>query len=425
MFSTLRFAVFLPGLAPMLVAATAFQVTIDPAPVERAAQVVSIALPQALAAGAVLRDDRGQIVPLQAEADLTARFIVARQAANQALTFTLEAGRLPDQGNVQVMEEPSPARPGNTPGIASATAPSRIQAKSGRLRVSVGGRPILYYQMDRDAVPREDIDQQWRRAGFLHPVLTPAGFPVTEGFSPDFAPREPVHPGISTRGPLTGRDNRGGFDFILLGTEVASLEFGGIDNTWSGPVHGGFTSWQRWVKEAGLDSAVLVNESWELTAYAVPKSLGDINVFDVAIAQTNSTAISVNFGDRGLSVSGATAWRKPNPAASSPNPIFTDESAPGKPLRWIGLTGNGKNRPAGIAVLFPAPGTAKYGASPFEPSLTAPDSSESLALAPNARANLSYRVITFDGPPDNALLEALWNGYTVPAVVTISAADSR
>jgi hypothetical protein len=414
----LAMAAVLPG------AAAVRQVTVGAAPVERAAQVVSLTLPRELASGAILRDAAGQVVPLQAEADLTAKFIVARQAAGQVLRYTLEAGRLPDQGNVQVTEEPSPPRPGNTPGIASATAPSRIQAKAGRLRVSVGGRPIFYYQMDRDAVPRDDIDPKWRRAGYLHPVLTPGGFATTAGISSEeapFGPGRPVDPGISARGPLTLRETSRGFDFSRAGEVTAPLEFGDIDTTWSGPVHGGFTSWERWVEDKGANSAVLVNESWEVTAYSVPKSVGEINLLDLAITQTNATTIPVNFGMRGLNVVGSSVWGKSEPDAKSSDPIFTDTAAPGGKLRWLGMTGPGKDRPAGIAVLFPAPGSEGYGINPLSPSITAPDPGGSFALAPNAREKLSYRIVTFDGPPDPALLEALWNGYTVTPVVTLGA----
>ncbi len=397
MFSTLRFAVFLPGLAPMLVAATAFQVTIDPAPVERAAQVVSIALPQALAAGAVLRDDRGQIVPLQAEADLTARFIVARQAANQALTFTLEAGRLPDQGNVQVMEEPSPARPGNTPGIASATAPSRIQAKSGRLRVSVGGRPILYYQMDPDAAPREGIDPALHRAGYLHPVLTPRGMTVTE----DYPTGNLTQHGIAPLGP-----------------ENSHLDFGGIDNTWTGPVHGGFTSWQRWIDDKAADRPVLINEAWELTAYAVPKLLGEINVFDLVITQTNATAGLLNYR-RGLGAQGPTVWAEPDRSL----PFWEVQGDGG--FYWTGFSGRTKDDATGMAVLLPSPANS-FAERPQMNRLEVLSPSKGRSELPSgARSTQRCRVVVFDGALELPLLEALWNGYTLPAVVTIAPAAGR
>jgi hypothetical protein len=392
----------LPAVLPG--AAAVRQVTVAATPVERAAMVVTLLLPRDLADGAILRDSAGRIVPLQAEADLSARFIIARQAANQALRFTLEPGRAPELGNVQVVEEPSPPRPGNTPGIAASAGASMIQARTGRLRVSVGGRPVLYYQMDKDAVPREDIDPKWRRAGYLHPVLTPRGITVTEEVFPRMRPDEVLRPGITTLGPWSGRDDRQQFD--------AALEFGEVANTWAGPVHGGFTSWQRWVSP----DTVLVNESWEFTAYAVPRSLGEINVFDLAIVQANATASAVHFIEEGLSVRGTRTWG--SFPAEWPKPIFEDATAQNHLLRWVGLAGSDQDHPAGIAVLFPSTETSKYRANPIEPSVTAPG--DSLVLAPNARQTLRHRFVVFDGPPDNALLEALWNGYTVPAVVTIS-----
>ncbi len=423
MFSAFRISACLAGLASVLGAAAPFQVTIGPAPVERAAQVVSLTLPRELAAGATLRDERGQIVPLQAESDLTARFIVARQAAGQTLKFTLEPGRQPDQGNVQVVEEPSPPRPGNTPGIASATSPSRIQEKTGRLRVSVGGRPILYYQMDRDAVPREDIDPTLRRAGYLHPVLTPGGFAVTEGFPPDSVPTQPVSPGIAASGPIIQRSQVRRSASRDTDNAEAPLEFGGVDNIWSGPVHGGFASWQRWTEDIGPGSAALVNESWELTAYAVPKTTGEINLFDIVITQTNATNVPVKYDEWGLNVAGSAAWRKADSPAQAVGHIFPAEIGAGKMPHWVGLTGNGKDRPASLAVLLPTAGFWAFGGGPT--AITALAQGELFQLAPGARSVLRHRFVVFDGPPENTLLEALWNGYTVPAVVTISATDGR
>ena len=419
MSSVLRLAAGLLALVPALHGAGAVrQVTIGPAPVERAAQVVTLTLPQAFAAGAILRDERGEVVPLQAEADLTARFILARQAAGQTLKFTLEAGRLPEQGNVQVVEEPSPPRPGNTPGIVSATTPSRIRPNTGRLRVSVGGRPILYYQMDRDALPREGIDPALRRAAYLHPVLTPRGVPVTEDYPADNLTRH----GIASLGPTMARGQRS-FDFSMTSNVPATVEFGGIDNTWTGPVHGGFASWQRWIDDQSAKAPVLVNEAWELTAYAVPKSLGEINVFDLVITQTNATSGPLDF-QSGLGVQGSAVSVAPGRTAK-----FRDLREAGNAARWIGFSGLIKDDSAGLAVLLPS--TATIVSSSMDPAPTylealAPVTAPGMSgLASGARATQRYRVIVFDGPPNEALLEALWNGYTLPAVVTIAPADGR
>lgn len=409
----LLFAACLLTLAAALHGAGAGrQVTIGPAPVERAAQVVSLTLPRELAAGATLRDERGQIVPLQAESDLSAKFIVARQAAGQTLKFTLEPGRLPDQGNVQVVEVPSPPRPDNTPGIAAATSPSRIQEKTGRLRVSVGGRPILYYQMDRDAVPREDINPAVRRAGYLHPVFTPRGVAVTE----DYPSEDLKQHGFAAPGPELLRNEA---DIQAKGfvTEFAVLEFGGIDTTWTGPVHGGFTSWHRWIDPKDPKADVLLNEAWEFTAYAVPKALGAINVFDLVITQAKAIPGPLYFDGHGLGLRSPAAWEEPERPA-----LFSSPSGPGKQLRWLGFKGKTKDEAAGVAVLYPANGTDSFQQGPLSPTYLVATLPVIQELKPETatRAVFRHRVVTFDGPPDQALLEALWNGYTVPAVVTIA-----
>jgi hypothetical protein len=437
------------ALAPALRGAAAVrQVTIAAAPVERAAMVVTLTLPREFADGAILRDAANQVVPLQAEADLTAKFIVARQAAGQTLRFTLEPGRTPDQGNVQVVEEPSPPRPGNTPGIATAAGASLIQGKAGRLRVSVGGRPILYYQMDRDAVPREDIDPKLRRAGYLHPVLTPLGHAVTEDYPAD----DPAQHGITTVWrdlPFQGRV----LDFGDPLRHPERIEFGGIDRTWNGPVNGGFASWHRWVESADPGGAVILNENWELTAYALPPELKGLNLFDLAVVQNEpaNEFMVVSFDERGgLSVRTPANWDRrvygmdiryplfpPSPApqgavdafdfSSGPLPIAKPADGPRvDPAVFFSTSGLVGNAPTGLAIFHPseiAPAFIWRLLNRNAPQLQE-RFSPSLRLAFRGGRNMEFRqrIVVFDGPPDNALLEALWNGYTVPAVVSVTPA---
>jgi hypothetical protein len=45
---------------------------------------------------------------------------------------------------------------------------------------------------------------------------------------------------------------------------------------------------------------------------------------------------------------------------------------------------------------------------------------EQSEMRPGRPLEMRQRFVVFDGPPDEALLEALWHGYTEPAVVTIA-----
>ena len=414
--SILRFVIGLPTLAATLHGAAAVrQVTVAAAPVERAAQVVTITLPRELANGAILRDATGQPVPLQVEADLSAKFIIARQAVGQSLRFTLEPGRTPDQGNVQVVEEPSPPRPGKTPGIARSTSAAMIQGKTGRLRVSVGGRPILCYQMDRDAVPREDIDPKWRRAGYLHPVLTPNGQTVTEDYPKD----DPAQHGIGTVWRdlvFKGRS----LDFTDPKGHPERIEFGGIDRTWGGPVSGGFASWHRWLESSDPGATVVLNESWELTAYSLPPELKGLNLFDLTVSQAVPVgeSFTVSTSSRGgIAVRTPGGWSRTVALWSSNEKLTDGRKNEGGPVFLA--QGPVVANTAGLGVLLAKKSmfSGWWMADPGADFLAKLEQSE---MRPGRPLEMRQRFVVFDGPPDEALLEALWHGYTEPAVVTIA-----
>jgi hypothetical protein len=125
-----------------------------------AGQVISFRLPADAAKPAALRDASGKIIPLQTDADGTARFIVPTQKSGQALSFTL-----------------TPAAPTGAP-----TTGVTVSSEPGDLRVTVGGQPVLSYRVDPAAVPRADLKPEILRAGYIHPVFSPAGHLVTDDY---------------------------------------------------------------------------------------------------------------------------------------------------------------------------------------------------------------------------------------------------
>ncbi len=174
------------------------------------------------------------------------------------------------------------------------------------------------------------------------------------------------------------------------------------------------------------EAATLVNESWEVTAYAVPNSLGQINLFDLAIIQTNATANALR-GRPGLNVGVSARWIKADWSQLIVGTRHGSRDEDG-PLRWVGMSGPGKSDEAGIVVLIKSSDSAGFAFGGLNDDRSQsvdifPKSTGDAPFAPHARTTHSYRVIVFDGPPDTALLEALWNGYTVPAVVTVTPAE--
>src|SRR5688572_18025336 len=131
-----------------------YRVTVAAADVDRAAQVVSFKLPADGGKITSAEPRGGKSLPVQIE-NGTAAFVIPAQKAGEALVFTLS-----EVGN--------PA--------------ARVEAKAarGRLHVTLAGQPLLDYQMDKDAIPRPDIKPEYKRAGYLHPIYSPAGTIVSD-----------------------------------------------------------------------------------------------------------------------------------------------------------------------------------------------------------------------------------------------------
>jgi hypothetical protein len=133
-----------------------YQLTLGPADFDRTAQVITLKLPADAPRQAGLTSREGNTIPVQISPDGEAVFVIPFQQAKETLTFLL--------------------------GPASGAPSNRVVADvdSRRVRMTVGGKPAFDYQIDREALPRADIKPEFKRAGYIHPVFTPAGKIVTD-----------------------------------------------------------------------------------------------------------------------------------------------------------------------------------------------------------------------------------------------------
>src|SRR4051794_22853349 len=123
MFFPLRLAAALAAATTLAAIAPAkdYRITIGPADVDRAVQVITFKLPQDASQPAVLRTPNGQLLPVQVDDSGDAAFIVPRQKAHETLSYTLS-------GSAAVNGE-------------------RIEARADRQRihVTIGGAPLFDY----------------------------------------------------------------------------------------------------------------------------------------------------------------------------------------------------------------------------------------------------------------------------------------
>lgn len=391
------------GLLAWSASAKTWRVTVAAADVDRAAQVIELKLDPG-AKNLVARGGDGIELPVQVGSQGAAQFIVPRQAAGQALTFTLT-------------ETPATARSGVT-----------FARTAGNLQFTVAGKPAVAYQMDKDAVPRPDIKPVYKRAGYLHPIHTTAGTVVSD----DYPPQHVHHHGIWTPWTKTSFQGRTP-DFWNMGAGTGTVEFVALDKVWSGPVHGGFVARHQFVDlSAKPDSVVALHETWEVTVYDVPAWVADspaaaVRVFELVTTQTCATEdplILPQYHYGGFGFRGRSEWLGKEKAFVLTSEGTTDRvKANHERMRWVHLWGQLPSGPAGLTVLghpenFRAPMPVRV--HPNEPYVSfMPAQLGEFRIEPGKPYVARYRFVAFDGAPDRARLDALWHGYAVAPVVKV------
>jgi hypothetical protein len=397
--------VFTPRLLAALTCAAAsvslmpaknYRVTVAAADVDRAVQVVTFQLPPDALQSNGLTQGNGTVLPLQRSPEGRATFIIPAQRAGETLSFSLREGPL---------EKP-----------AVQTTPGK-----GRLHVSVQGKPVFDYQMDKDALPRADIPPEYKRAGYLHPIHTPSGTIVSD----DYPAQHIHHHGIWSPWTLTSFQGRSP-DFWNMGKKSGTVEFVALDRSWSGPVHGGFVARHRFIDLSAPAPVVVLHETWEVTAYNAPPNA---RVFDLTLTQTCATSdplLLPKYHYGGLGFRGRGEWLGKDKANFLTSDGETDRvKANARKMRWVHLSGALDRGPAGLAVLghpanFRAPQPVRV--HPNEPYVSfTPSQDGDWSIEPGKPYVARYRFVAADGAPDRRSLDALWNAYSIPAVVNVVA----
>lgn len=289
---------------------------------------------------------------------------------------------------------------------------------------------ILHYQT---AVhyPPVDVDTIYKRSGFIHPLMTPAGRILTRVNPPDHF----HHVGIWN--PWTKvRIGDHVTDFWNLHERQGTVRFAGINSTFNGSVFGGFSVRQEHIDFQGnKGEEVAINEVWDVRAWDV-EPLKGLNAFLVDL----TTFLSVD-GDSaivfeayryggGIGIRANEEWTKDN------STVLTSEGktridADGTRARWTDLNGVFNNLTQSGIVFFSHPSNREYP----EPMRVWPiDANEGRGdvyfefcpirykdwtLEPGKVYRLKYRMLLYDGKIDNSTADRIWNDFAFPPVVRI------
>lgn len=373
--------------------------SLSPAAKDRAGQVITFKLPSSAPASPALRDAEGHRLPLQVGSDRTARFVLAWQAAGASPRFTLTIDSSP-----------------------SATEGVKVAPAAGDLAITIGGKAAFSYRMDKEKLPRADIKPEYKRAGYLYPIFSPAGRLVTD----DYPVQHVHHHGIWspwTKTKFQGREP----DFWNMGQKTGTVEFVALDRTWSGPVAGGFVARHRMVDLSAPAPTTALNETWEVTAYDVPGAAQPVQMFELVLTQTCATSdplLLPEYHYGGLGFRGLGNWLgEKNSQFLTSNGETNRVKAHASRVQWINQYGDGEGGGVVGVTLMDHPGNFRspqpVRVHPKEPFICfAPSQLGDWSIEPGKPYVGRYRFIIQDSPPDRALLDAYWAGFAQPAVVT-------
>ena len=365
---------------------------------DRTETVVSFALPAEFKGDSyALRDASGQLIPVQIDSDRSASFVLPSLKAGQTRTYQLVvAGSKPKTG-------------------------VDLTRRSDGLDFKVGGRSVFSFVTTPSGLPTKEIKPIFLRGGYIHPVFTPSGRLVTDDYPSDHY----HHHGIWfawTKTEFEGAHP----DFWNVGDATGRVEFESLDGSWTGPVHAGFKSRQRYIALIGAAPKPVLNEQWEVRVYNVGQGGKRYFSFDIVATQqcaSNSSLVLEEYRYGGMGVRGHRDWKDKSKVSLLTSEGKTRENGNATRARWVHMSGLVDNETVGIAVLdhpgnFRSPQPLRL--HPDDPYFNyAPSQLGRFEIKPGEKFVLRYRYIVADGAPDKTELDRLWADYATPPHVSL------
>jgi hypothetical protein len=347
-----------------------------------------------------VEDDQKKRIPVQFDVNGMGEFVEPRLHKGEIRTYRL----------VSDSTKPLPG------------AEVEVKRVGSKLRVSTSGKLILEYQAEAGDLPRSNIKPVYRRGGYIHPVLSPSGKLITD----DYATNHVHQHGIWAAWTKTEFEGRHP-DFWNMGDAKGRVEFVDLQKFWSGLVYGGFDAVHRYVDLTASEPKPVLDEQWRVRAYKVAAPARPYWIFDLNSVQRCASANPLSlpkYHYGGLGFRGNETWNgKQNTyfltSEGQTNRVKGNETTG----RWCHISGKVEGQLAGVAILchpdnFRAPQPMRL--HPSEPFFCyAPSQGGDWQIAPGQVYTSRFRFVVFDGPPDAAELDRLWNDYAHPIVATV------
>lgn len=301
----------------------------------------------------------------------------------------------------------------------------KASVKDGALLIHSGDQNLLQYCF-RTVYPPAGVDTAYKRSGFIHPLWSPHGQPLTRIQPPDHY----HHYGIWN--PWTMVEFEGDtLDFWNINSKQATVRFANFVSVEEGPVFSEFGALHEHIvlKKEGKDK-VAMNELQNVRVYEPDKN-GDCFIVDFNINMNcagESPFRILEYRYAGLGWRTTEKWDRLN------SMVLTSEgkdrkSADGSKARWCIVQGEIDTDYAGVVMMsfptnynFPEPlriwPENQYNRGDMFANFC-PTKDMNWDLMPGKNYNLRYRFLVYNGRFDKEKAECAWKYFARPPEVTV------
>lgn len=293
---------------------------------------------------------------------------------------------------------------------------ARAAETNGMLVMLAGEKEVLRYAL-AEQWPPDSLPGYYWRSGFIHPLRSPSGIVVTDGFPAGHAHQHGIFMAwVNTlfRGKKV--------DFWNQQNETGTVGHWMVDTLISGPV---FAEAIVRLRHHAFDFGPVLEEEWTVRVFNnTAPFIWEADSRQVNITEDTLHVLGYHYG--GMGIRGSRYWNPDDEshfydtarvlAGAGDTRQAANHSHPG----WVALYGYTPSGLAGIAAID-HPGNFRYPQSvrvhPEMPYFCfAPVADGGFSLAPGAPYHSRYRFLVFDGPPDAEALGLFGRDFGAPMI---------
>ena len=376
-------------------------ITVSAGGFDRSESVVDFIFPDEVDAGTYLmQDQNGNTIPVQVDSQNKGWFILKNLEAGESRRYKMSRDSYSKK---------------DESGVHYSFHSNTIAFKKQDQTV------LSYYYKDNN--PPEELDSRYKRAGYIHPLFSPEGVPLTNHLDTS---AHPHHSGVWTAWTKTEFQGRSP-DFWNPHNNSGRVDHvDSVDVVWNGPVFGGLKAKNQFVDISGPAPVAAVNEEWQLRIFNNSLESG-YHIIDLTITHTTNTEqplILPEYHYGGAAFRGHQHWNDPENVSFLTSEGYDRKLSEGTRARWTLAEGKIGNEYAGVAMLghpsnFRAPQPIHiHNSTPY--FVYVPMKLGEFSIDPGSPFVMRYRLITYDGEADTGLINRLWNDYAYPPGVTVA-----